>query len=117
MSLLNASVAGIFVSNNGRVMINRSTISGNSQVGVAIAGALAGMEVNISNTTISNNGIGVGNLGGTITIRLSNNDISFNTTAIQGATQSHVNNRLQGNEAIGTAPTAIGATSNPSGLQ
>jgi hypothetical protein len=115
--VLNASVAGIFVSNNGRVMINRSTISGHSQVGVAAAGALAAIQVNISNTTISNNGLGVGNLGGTITIRLSNNDISFNTTAIQGATQSHVNNRLQGNESIGTAPTAIGATTNPTGLQ
>jgi hypothetical protein len=117
VSVLNASVAGIFVSNNGRVMINRSTIAGHSQVGVAVAGVLAPIQVNISNTTISHSGIGVGNLGGTITIRLSNNDISFNTTAIQGATQSHINNRLQGNESIGTAPTAIGATSNPTGLQ
>jgi hypothetical protein len=115
--VLNASVAGIFVSNSGRVMINRSMISGNSQVGVALAGALAAMEVNISNTTISNNGLGVGNLGGTITIRLSNNDISFNGTAIQGATQSHVNNRLQGNGQAGTVPTAIGAVTNPTGLQ
>jgi hypothetical protein len=117
LRVLNASVAGIFVSNNGRVIINRSTIAGHSQVGVALAGALAAIQVNISNSTISNNGIGVGNLGGTITIRLSNNDISFNTTAIQGATQSHINNRLQGNESIGTAPTAIGATTNPTGLQ
>jgi hypothetical protein len=117
LRVLNASVAGIFVSNNGRVIINRSMIAGHSQVGVAIAGALAAIQVNISNSTISNNGIGVGNLGGTITIRLSNNDISFNTTAIQGATQSHINNRLQGNESIGTAPTAIGATTNPTGLQ
>jgi hypothetical protein len=117
VSVLNASVAGIFVSNNGRVMINRSTIAGHSQVGVAVAGVLAPIQVNISNTTISHSGIGVGNLGGTITIRLSNNDISFNTTAIQGATQSHINNRLQGNEQIGTAPTAIGATTNPTGLQ
>jgi len=117
VSLLNAAVAGIFVSNNGRVMINRSTISGHSQVGVAAAGVLAPIEVNISNTAISHNGIGVGNLGGTITIRLANNDISFNTTAIQGATQSHVNNRLQGNTSVGTAPTAIGATTNPTGLQ
>jgi hypothetical protein len=117
LRILNASVAGIFVSNNGRVMINRSMIAGNSQVGVAVAGALAAIQANISNSTISNNGLGVGNLGGTITIRLSNNDISFNTTAIQGATQSHINNRLQGNESVGTAPTAIGAVTNPTGLQ
>ena len=111
------AVASAAVDRAAYLMINRSTISGHSQVGVAAAGALAAIQVNISNTTISDNGLGVGNLGGTITIRLSNNDISFNTTAIQGATQSHINNRLQGNESIGTAPTAIGATTNPTGLQ
>ena len=112
----NTGVAGIFVGNNGRVIINRSTVSGSAQIGVAAGGALAAMQVNISNSTISNNGFGVSNVGGA-TIRLSNNDISFNTTAISGATQSHIDNRLQGNGSIGTAPTAIGATSNPSGLQ
>ena len=73
--------------------------------------------MNISNSVISNNGLGIGNVGGTRTIRLSNNDVSFNTTAFFGATQSHINNRVQGNGSLGTAPTAIGATSNPTGLQ
>ena len=74
-------------------------------------------ELNLSNNAISNNGTGVLNAGGTVTIRLANNDISFNGTAISGATQTHVNNRLQGNGALGTASTAIGTTSNPTGHQ
>ncbi len=73
--------------------------------------------MNVSNSVISNNGTGVRNPSGTVTIRLSNNDISFNGTAFFGATQTHVNNRVQGNGALGTAPTAIGATSTQTGHQ
>jgi hypothetical protein len=65
----------------------------------------------------SNNGTGVQNGGGTVTIRLSNNDIVFNGTAFAGATQSFNNNRVQGNAALGTAPTLIGAASDPTGHQ
>jgi hypothetical protein len=50
-------------------------------------------------------------------IRVSNNDISFNGTALIGAMQSFGNNRIQGNGTLGTAPTPIGSTSNPTGLQ
>ena len=113
----NTNNIGIFIGNNGRVLINRAVITGNVQIGVGVNGALAAAEANISNSEISNNGLGIGNLGGTTTIRLSNNDVSFNTTAFSGATQSHVNNRVQGNVGVGPAPTPIGATSNPSGLQ
>ena len=63
------------------------------------------MEVNISNSVISNNATGVQNSGGTVTIRLTNNDISFNGTALSGAIQSHANNRIQGNVSPGNAPT------------
>jgi hypothetical protein len=65
----------------------------------------------------SNNGTGVQNGGGTVTIRLSHNEITFNGTAFVGATQSFNNNRVQGNGALGTAPTAIGAASSPTGHQ
>ena len=57
---------------------------------------------------ISSNGLGIGNLSGTVTIRLSNNDIAFNNTALFGVIQSHGNNRIQGNSAPGPAPTPIG---------
>jgi len=113
----NTNNIGIFIGNNGRVLINRAVVTGNVQIDIGVNGQLAAAETNISNSEISNNGLGIGNLGGTTTIRLSNNDVSFNTTAFSGATQSHVNNRVQGNVGVGVAPTPIGATSNPSGLQ
>ena len=108
---------GIVIGNNGRVMINRSVISGNGSVGIQVGGFLAPMDVNISNSVISSNTTGVTNAGGTVTIRLNNNDIALNGTAISGATQSFTNNRISGNTAAGTAPTPIGGTSNPTGQQ
>jgi hypothetical protein len=113
----NTANIGIFIGNSARVLMNRVVVTGNVQIGIGVNGALAAAEVNISNSEISNNGLGVGNLGGTTTIRLHNNDVSFNTTAFSGATQTHVTNRVQGNTALGTAPTVIGAATNPTGLQ
>jgi hypothetical protein len=113
----NTANIGIFVGNNGRVLMNRVVVTGNVQIGIGVSGLQAASEANISNSEVSNNGLGVGNLGGTATIRLNNNDISFNTTAFSGVTVSHLNNRVQGNANLGTAPTQIGATTNPTGLQ
>jgi hypothetical protein len=97
---------GMTFGNNTRVMINRSVFSGNN-IGIASSTGLAAAEGNISNSVISNNGTGVFNAGGVLTIRLGNNDIAFNTTAITGATQSFGNNRIEGNGSLGTAPTVI----------
>jgi hypothetical protein len=111
------SSLGIGIASNGRVVINRSVFSGNTNAGIVANGALAATEVQVTNSVSSNNGIGVQNGGGTVTIRLSNNDISFNGTGISGATQSFTNNRIVGNSQVGTAPTPIGVTTNPSGQQ
>jgi hypothetical protein len=113
----NTANIGIFVGNNGRVLINRAVVTGNVQIGIGVNGQLSAAEVNISNSEISNNGLGIGNLGGTTTIRLSNNDVSFNTTAFSGATTSHFNNRVQGNTNLGPEPGGIGAARNATGLQ
>ena len=98
---------GVGAVNNVRLTINRSVIAGNSNAGIVAGGALAPTEVNASNNVISSNATGVLNQGGTVTIRLANNDITLNGTAISGATQSYGNNRLLGNTAAGTAPTPI----------
>jgi hypothetical protein len=98
---------GVAAINNVRLTINRSVLAGNSFAGIFASGALAATEVNASNSVISSNATGVTNSGGTVTIRLANNDITLNATAISGATQSYGNNRLQGNTAAGTAPTPI----------
>jgi hypothetical protein len=108
---------GVAIGNNGRAMINRSVFAGHSQGGIEAEGPLAALQVDVSNSVSSNNGTGVQNGGGTVTIRLSNNDIAFNGTAFGGATQSFNNNRVQGNETLGTAPTLIGAASSPTGHQ
>jgi hypothetical protein len=108
---------GVAIGNNGRAMINRSVFAGHSQGGIEAEGPLAAVQVDVSNSVSSNNGTGVPNGGGTVTIRLSNNDIAFNGTAFGGATQSFNNNRVQGNETLGTAPTLIGAASSPTGHQ
>jgi hypothetical protein len=103
---------GIRVGRPARVLINHSVLSGNTTAGIEVD---AGIEVNISNSTISNNGIGVRSGGGPI--RLSNNEISFNRVGIGGPTTSFGNNRISGNVAPGTAPTAAGAISNDLGQQ
>jgi hypothetical protein len=102
------STFGIVIGNNGRAMINRSVFTGHTQAGILVGGGLAPIEANISNTVSSNNGIGVQNSGGTVTIRLANNDISFNGTALSGATQSFGNNRLLGNTSAGNDAAPIG---------
>jgi hypothetical protein len=109
------SNAGVAVSGGGKVIINRSVFSGNAAVGIESDGTTA--EVTVNNSVSSNNGIGVQNGGGTPAIRLNNNDITFNTTAFSGATQSFNNNRVNGNGSLGTAPTLIGSTTNPTGMQ
>jgi hypothetical protein len=99
---------GVALINNAPLTINRSVLAGNSVAGVFVSGGLAATEANVSNSVISSNGTGVQNAGGTVTIRLANNDITLNGTAINGATQTYGNNRLQGNVQAGTPPTPIG---------
>jgi len=102
------SAQGVVIGNNVRAMINRSVFSGHTGAGILAGGALAPIEVNVSNSVSSNNATGVQNNGGTTTIRLSTNDISFNGTALSGATQSFGNNRMLGNTSFGNDPTPIG---------
>jgi len=103
---------GVAISRPARVLIDRSVFSGNPIGGIQADG---GVELNVSNSRISDNGTGVRGGGGII--RLSNNEISFNRTGIGGATTSFGNNRISGNGTPGTAPTAAGPISNELGQQ
>jgi hypothetical protein len=105
---------GIAVSGGARVIINRSVFSGNTQGGIYGDSAT---DIQVSNSVTSNNGVGVWNGGGAVTIRLSDSDVVFNGTAFNGPAQSFRNNRIVGNGSIGTAPSQIGVTSEPTGLQ
>ena len=45
MRVQNTNNIGIFIGNNGRVMINRSVFTGNVQIGIGVSGLLAASEV------------------------------------------------------------------------
>jgi Right handed beta helix region len=91
---------GVAATTGNNVLIRRSVFSGNG-TGVEADG---GAQVFVDNSAISGNGTGVFPTG---TIRLSNSDISFNTTtAVNGAGGvTYGNNRIAGNAAVGTPLT------------
>ena len=102
---------GIAVAAGNNVLINRSVFSGNSAAGIEADG---GAQVVVNNSAISHNAIGV---QGAQSVRLSNNDIAFNATAISGSSGTFGNNRFSGNGTIGTAPVALGGASSDLGQQ
>jgi hypothetical protein len=73
-------------------------------------GGLAGIEgdpgaqIVATNSTISHNNIGVQSFS---SVRLRNTNISFNNTAVTGASGSLGGNSFSGNSSVGTAPTPI----------
>jgi hypothetical protein len=75
--------------------------SGNSTAGVE--GDL-GSQITLENSVISHNNSGVQS---STSVRLTNNNISFNNTAIAGGSASMGNNRFSGNVQPGTAPARL----------
>jgi hypothetical protein len=102
---------GFAAATGNNVMINRSVFSGNTNAGVEGDG---GAQIVVNNSTISHNNIGV---QGSFSVRVSNNDIAFNNTAMSGASGTFGNNRFSGNAAMGTAPTPVGGASSDFGQQ
>jgi len=92
---------GIGTGSGNSAMVTRSVFSGNT-TGVE---ADAGGAVNVDNSSITGNGTGVQS---TSNIRLSNSDVSFNTTGFTGVAITYGNNRMLGNTALGTSPSAAG---------
>jgi hypothetical protein len=105
--LENATGLGTATGNN--VAIKRSVFSGNAGTGVEADG---GAQVTVDNSLISNNGIGL-QVGGTI--KLSNSDVVFNTTAFSGGIITYGNNRITGT--FGTPLIPSGSASNDIGQQ
>jgi hypothetical protein len=96
---------GLAAITGNSALIRRSVFSGNSDTGIE---ADAGAQIDVNDSAIShnsNNGIQP-----TGTIRLSNSDLTFNTTAVAlGSTggQTYGNNRIAGNGATGPALVAV----------
>ena len=94
----NSATAGVAVDGNGKVMISNSVLSG-STAGIDIAPT--NIEVLADNVTLSGNTTGM-EIGAGATLRLSNSNVAFNGTGLNGTIQSHSTNRLIGNGAGGT---------------
>jgi hypothetical protein len=108
---LENNVYGIAVAAGNGIVINRSVLSGNTTAG---AEGDSGAQIVINNSTISHNGTGVQSNS---SVRLSNNDIAFNSIAIDGVAGSFGNNRISGNSSAGTVPMPLGGASPDLGQQ
>jgi len=98
----NYNAYGLAAATGNNVAINRSVFSGNSTAGVE---GDPGAQIVVSNSTISHNSAGVQSAA---SVRLRNNDISFNSVAVSGASGSLGGNTFSGNSTVGTAPTPVG---------
>jgi hypothetical protein len=105
------SLFGIAIGTAAKAQINQSTLAGNTNGGLETEGT---SQVNVDSTSVSGNGIGFQVVAGTV--RVSNSDVAFNTTGVNGTITSFLNNRFTANGAGGTI-SQIGSTSNPSGQQ
>jgi hypothetical protein len=103
------NATGVAAATGNNIAVKRSVIAGNSGTGMV---ADAGAQATVDNSVVSNNGIGL-QVGGTL--KVSNSDIVFNTSAFSGAVISYGNNRITG--AIGNNPTAAGGASTDLGQQ
>jgi len=97
----NYNTYGLAVGSGGRVMIKNSVFTGNGIAGIQADG---GATVSVSATEVSYNSTGIGANG---TVMLSNANITSNSIAINGPTQSLGNNLVFSNASDGTTPTIV----------
>lgn len=100
--------SGLAVSRSANVLIRDSVISGNFGSGIFAEEAAGSVDVNVENSTITNNGTGVNVFSGAPIVRLSNTMVTGNATGLSGANIfSFGNNRIAGNNA-GNGPPSGG---------
>jgi hypothetical protein len=103
---------GLALAKNNTATVMRSVFSNNTSAGVE---ADSGGQLMLDNSVVSNNKTGIESNGGPVA--LANTNVSFNSTAITGATTSFGNNRIFGNTAPGLAPSPAGAAAPALGQQ
>jgi hypothetical protein len=108
----NSATAALTVNGGAKAMVTHSVFTG-STFGLDIE--QANTEASVDGSTISGNTTGMFITGGAV-LRLSNSNVSFNGTGVNGTVNTFTNNRFISNGAGGTI-SAIGATSNPTGQQ
>jgi hypothetical protein len=102
---------GVAVATGNNVTVTRSILSRNSTAGVEGDG---GAQIIVDNSTISHNGTGVISAS---SVRISNNNIAFNTTAISGSAGTFGNNRFSANGSFGTTLMPLGGPTSDLGQQ
>jgi hypothetical protein len=96
---------GLTALDRSRVNIRDSVIAGNGAAGLYVATDSAAVGLNVDNSLVSDNNIGIyaaGNNGNVSTVRISNTTITDNTTAglaqaLNGVFLSRGNNTIEGN--------------------
>jgi len=106
------SAFGLSVGNSSKVMANNSLFAGASNIGVDVE---SNAQVDLDNSVVSGNTTGLLITAGA-TLRVSNSDVAFNGTGVNGTVASFTNSRFSVNGGAGTI-SPIGSTSNPTGQQ
>ncbi|HEX8161023.1 MAG TPA: right-handed parallel beta-helix repeat-containing protein [Pyrinomonadaceae bacterium] len=116
--VFNCNFGGAFGS--GSVVSVANSVFANNGTGLESEGINGAAQMNVTRSVITGNTVnGIQNGGGAFgaTIRIGDNDISFNATGISGQTFSFGTNRISGNTSAGTAPTAMGGATSALGQQ
>jgi hypothetical protein len=108
----NCGVSALTVNGGAKAMISDSVFSGSS-IGIDVE--QANSEATVDNSTVSGNTTGILTTGGGV-VRLSNSNVSFNGTGVNGTLNSFSNNRFVSNGGGGTI-SPIGVASSPTGQQ
>jgi hypothetical protein len=107
---------GMAFANGAKAMVGRSLIANNTGNAIEsdnISGG-TGTQVAVDHSTVSNNGRALFSVGGG-GLNVSNSNIAHNAQIASGAWITFGNNRVQMNLALGTSPTAAGATTHDLG--
>jgi hypothetical protein len=108
----NKNAYGISLGKTNTATIVRSVFSNNTTAGVETD---PGGQLMLDSSVVSFNQTGISASGGAVAF--ANSDISFNATALGGATTTFGNNRIFANAAAGTAPSPAGASAPALGQQ
>jgi hypothetical protein len=102
-----ANTYGLAIGTRTAAAIRNSVFSANT---TGLEGD-SGAQITVEHSTITHNAVGIES---NFSVRLSNSDVAFNATGVQGTAASFGNNRFSGNTTDGTV-TAVGATSSDLG--
>ena len=103
--------SGLIVKDRAFFTVRDSVIQGCSTVGASIQAPSNNAVLNLDNTTLFSVGTGVQSGGVGTVVDLTHSRIMNNSTAFSssgGAINSHENNTVANNSALGTAPTPVG---------